>query len=565
VLGLATLLSAIACGSPGSLDAHDASSSHTGSPFEIAPPSPEVAPGHSVQFAAPAVTQVAWAVQEPNGGTVTVAGLYTAPATTGTYHVVATSTADTSQRGSATVTVTAPTPPPSGVVPAFPEAQGGGALSKGGRGGVVYEVTNLDDSGAGSLRACVEASGARTCVFRVAGTITLLSPMNVYNPYLTVAGQTAPGGGIQLSGKSIMIADNMVNIRTHDVVWRYTKLRKGYTTVVQYAGAIDVFPGAYNVIMDHNSVAWVESNSAGSWANWDPAARSITWSWNIWAEPLASHATGFLTGANSRALADTLTDLDLHHNLFQNSNHRNPLLKNKSSRVVNNIIYNYCFYATQIGGGVSADIIGNFYKAGPRLASDPGCTGYQSKREIEVYPAGNDTTPNGSPSLYVTGNKSPHLSDPASDNWAIVYEVSAENGSETGSLSTTYRRTTPLPTAGVPITADPVGDLEARMMPTVGASQRLGCDGRWVANRDSLDARLVDDYYAMRGTLPTTENDVGGFPTIATGTPCVDSDHDGIPDAWETAHGLNPNDPSDGRQLTSSGYTNLEVYLNGTY
>ena len=115
MLGFAALLSAIACGSPGSPglpDAHGAASSPTSSPFEIAPPSPEVAPGHSVQFTAPTVIQVAWAVQEPNGGTVSVAGLYTAPATTGTYHIVASSSADTSQKSSATVTVAAAPPPP---------------------------------------------------------------------------------------------------------------------------------------------------------------------------------------------------------------------------------------------------------------------------------------------------------------------------------------------------------------------------------------------------------------------------------------------------------------------
>ncbi len=115
----------------------------------------------------------------------------------------------------------------------------------------------------------------------------------------------------------------------------------------------------------------------------------------------------------------------------------------------------------------------------------------------------------------------------------------------------------------IPITVDDVNHLEDHLFSTVGASQRLDCNGNWVPNRDAVDTRLINEYKAGTGIIPTSETQVGGFPTIDPGSACADSDHDGIPDAWEIAHGLNPKNPSDGRKLNPDGYTNLEHFLNG--
>jgi pectate lyase len=443
------------------------------------------------------------------------------------------------------------------VVPAFPGAEGAGALSKGGRGGVVIEVTNLNDSGAGSLRACVRDSRPRTCVFRVGGTIELLSNLDVDSPYLTVAGQTAPGGGIQLSGRNMTQA--MVRVRAHDVVWRYTRIRKGYnaSTPDQGGGVFAVLPGAYNVIADHNSLFWAQDENLTIWSTASTAQHDITLSWNIVAEPLASHPTSYITGAATRAVADAMTDIDAHHSLFANSSHRNPLIKTRSARIVSNVFYNYAFYGTQFGGGVNGDVISNLYRAGP--------LNQRSVHEIQAFPGGNGTAANGAPSLYVAGNVGPSNPTGTGDDWStMVRQVASENGSETGALSTAYRRSTPLAPKGVAITAHPASGLTTTVLPLVGASRRLDCDGSWVSARDAADARVVNDVAAGTGRIPTTEAEVGGFPVIAAGTPCADSDHDGMPDAWEQARGLNPQSASDGSAVGADGYTNLERFLAGS-
>jgi hypothetical protein len=439
-------------------------------------------------------------------------------------------------------------------VPAFPGAQGGGAWSVGGRGGAVYEVTNLNDAGPGSLRACINANGPRTCVFRVAGTINLTSgPLEVWNSYLTVAGQTAPGGGIEISAKNI--SGSVVEVHAHDVIWRYTRLRVGYTAN-QLKDGFDIIGSAHDVIFDHNSESWTTNENLAVWGR-TASQYSVTWSWNIIAEPLANHPTNLITGADTHALADEMMNLDAHHNLLMNVNHRNPLWKHKSGRWVNNVIYNWAFRATQLGGGISADLIGNLYKPGPLTPT--------RIHEVSVYQnyPGNTTTPDGDPSIYISANQGPS-SGPNGNNWNMVYEAAKENGDEIGQLSTRFRRLSPMPVAGVAIVVDPVADLEALILPTVGASQRLNCNGNWVTNRDSVDIRLVNEYRTGKGIIATTEDDVGGFPSVEVGTPCTDSDHDGIPDVWETAHGLNPNDRNNAAKVAPNGYTYLENYLSGS-
>jgi pectate lyase len=182
----------------------------------------------------------------------------------------------------------------SAAVPAFPGAQGGGAASVGGRGGAVIEVTNLNDSGAGSLRACMLATGPRTCVFRVGGTINLLSSLRITKPYLSLAGQTAPGGGILLSGKDS--SENMVVIATNDVIFRYIRVRKGYNGGCDDECGANIIMGveSYNIIVDHTSSTWNQDEGIGNSAS----VRAVTISWNLVGEGIRStaewHSTGIL-------------------------------------------------------------------------------------------------------------------------------------------------------------------------------------------------------------------------------------------------------------------------------
>ncbi len=546
----------------------------------IAPSAATLAAGQSVTFSATvngaSSTALTWSVEEAAGGTVTSAGVYTAPETAGTYHVVVTSAVDTTKSDGATVTVTgtpAPTPSPTpGVAAAFPGAQGGGSLSRGGRGGTLYKVTNLNDSGPGSLRACVEASGPRTCVFTTGGHIALHSQLDIRNPYLTIAGQTAPGGGIELSAKSGGTAYfnvDMVRIETHDVVIRFVKLRLGYIANSNYANTIVIQSGGqYNIVIDHCSIYWGMWDDIGVYATAGGYNKDITFSWNIIAEPLLQPgATGTVavnvSGADS-TVADASTDVDFHHNMFAGSDHRTPLHTIKSGRLVNNIVYNWHYYAIRTKG--QKDIIGNYFKPGPMNGS-PG-------HEIHTWTTndGNDTS--YAPSLYITGNAGPYNAyNPATDNWATLTALAANEsaGEASSPLSTSFQRSSPLstPEAGVDITVQSATTLAASggtFLNTVGASQQLDCNGTWQASRDAVDARIVSEFSNGTGTTNVAlqyETDVGGFPTLDAGSPCLDTDGDGIPDAYEDAHGLNKNDPSDGNVVQADGYTNLEHYLNG--
>jgi hypothetical protein len=145
----------------------------------------------------------------------------------------------------------------------------------------------------------------------------------------------------------------------------------------------------------------------------------------------------------------------------------------------------------------------------------------------------------------------------------MVWEVSGFNGPYVGPLSTVYRRNAPLPTLAFPIIPVPVSNLEAEVLSSVGDSRKLDCNGNWVANRDSVDTRLISEYLAGTGIIPTTEANVGGFPIISGGPACTDTDNDGMPDVWEAANGLNPNNASDGNAVASNGYRNVENYMNG--
>jgi pectate lyase len=467
--------------------------------------------------------------------------------------------------------------PVAGPLPAFPGAQGGGALSVGGRGGTVYEVTNLNDSGTGSFRACVEASGPRTCVFRTGGTIVLQSSLHILNPFITIAGQTAPGGGIQLANSSSNSGD-LLRVGTHDVIVRFIRgrIQSPMSGTPSPFSILNENANIYNVMFDHSSAAWA------AWDNFDFWMGSfnsnyfydVTVQWSILGEPNFATNGGCsvqISGASS-AISDQITDIDFHHNFLTGANHRNPIHRVNSGRIINNLVYNASYYDIKAGG--NKDIIGNYIKAGPYTSG--------SLHEIQTWTAVSIGT-TAPPSLYIAGNAGDSNGfNPAANQWSgsLTGMAPGEDNSDTVSspIPTTYQRATPLATVGLPITVHSAGDLATSNgvllpdfptslgNPGVGASAKLSdtaCDGSWVSNRDSLDNRYVSEFLnntGHGGDITTS----GTSPTLASGSPCASSLHDGIADQWKTNHGLSITDATLYQQTAPNGYTYLENYLNGT-
>ncbi len=485
-----------------------------------------------------------------------------------------------------------PTPGPGnapGDLRAFPGAEGGGALSLGGRGGQVIPVTNLADSGSGSLRACMEASGPRTCVFTVSGTINLSSFISVGNPYLTVAGQTSPGG-IQVV--SPWASDGTTFwVGTHDTIIRYIRARRGATAFSYQPSSGSGLNGAYNNILDHVSVQYCGNDCIS--VSQPPDAyinNGITFSWLLDAESAGSttNRTAMLLSCGDPSLGAQEVDIDVHHNYMATHSHRFPKLGLGRMRMVNNILFNSEFVWTQIEFAGQADIIGNVYKEGSRSNNEHPIHMFPSGPTLSAYVANNVST------RYLTSSGAGDVAE-----WnALVRQMNSENGEDHGGgtipSTSTYRRSSPHATRTRGLNISPLvltgsgSNLEALLLTNgpadgsgpVGASRRLDCQGNWVGSQDALDARIVNYYSAGGSPLATHPNAsdlaAGTFytiPTIAAGVACAGLQTRGMPDEWvdywktrvsPVASDLAPS----GNQVPvhlgwAAGYTNLDVYLSG--
>ena len=278
----------------------------------------------------------------------------------------------------------------------FPGAEGFGAKTVGGRYGKVIEVTNLNDSGPGSLREAIDAPDPRIVVFRVAGTIELKSRLDITNPYITIAGQTAPGGGITLKNHPSNV-DGTLIVETHDVIIRYIRSRPGAPSSKSDNGdAIEINGSeAYNVIVDHCSFSWAIDEVVSTWYD----THDITIQWSIISEGLycsqhekGCHSMGLLVGSEGAK------NISVHHNLLSSNHERNPLVETGGLvDVVNNVIYNAWGTPALVSdayGKVSANFVANYMKFGPD--SDAG------KYFLSVEVINEDE-----PGIYVEGNISP--------------------------------------------------------------------------------------------------------------------------------------------------------------
>lgn len=415
---------------------------------------------------------------------------------------------------------------------AFPGAEGAGRFSLGGRGGTVIRVTNLEDSGPGSLRAAIEAKGPRTVVFDVAGTIALKSELKIREGRITLAGQTAPGGGITLRDQTLVISAD-------DVVIRFIRSRLGAESKVE--GDAIWISGGRRIILDHVSASWSVDETLSASARYDHEGQGfydLTVQWSIIAESLARsiHVKGD-HGYGSLIRGGNGSRISFHHNLWANHMARMPRPGNYDGSdkdpigplfdFRSNVFYNWgkghAGYNADKATRATYNFVDNAYVPGPN--SEKRVAFQESNAEAKAWFAGNSMD-----------------GVVPADPWSLVTFTIPEPAG--------YRLAAPAEVA--PVTPEPADKAYERVLADAGASV-------W---RDPVDRRIVEGVRTRAGKVINTQADVGGWPALPTGQPARDTDGDGMPDAWEKAHGLDPK-TADGAALAKdgSGWTNLELYL----
>jgi len=451
-------------------------------------------------------------------------------------------------------------------IPAFPGAEGGGKFVRGGRGGRVIVVTNLNDDGPGSFRWACEQGGARVVVFNVAGIIHLKSPLSIRAPYITIEGQSAPGDGVCIAGETVWLD-------THDVIVRYMRFRRGETWVGRRDDAIGGNPIG-NIMIDHVSASWGLDENMSMYRHMynDSTGKiedkfgtvNITIQNSIFSESLDTwnHAFGSTLGGENCSFM---------RNLWADNTGRNPSVGwNGIFNFVNNVVFNWMHRSTD-GGDYRAqyNIINNYYKPGP-VTTKTGNVGHRilkpesgrSKLKYHVYGR-----------AYVNGNIMEGYPAVTKDNWDGGVQIEEEPNA--GEHKAYMKQDKPLMMPAMTI----LGAEQAK-------SYVLANVGAMLPIRDAVDTRILKQ--VSTGTidnkpicaLPTTQFQhrklpidsykqgiitdpcqAGGYPNY-TGTPYKDSDNDGMPDAYESKNGLNPKDASDAAKIAANGYSNIENYLN---
>lgn len=476
-------------------------------------------------------------------------------------------------------------------IPAFPGAEGGGMYTAGGRGGKVLVVTNLNDDGPGSFRWACEQGGARIIVFNVCGIINLKTPIILRAPYVTIAGQTAPGDGVCIAGESFQV-------NTHDVIVRHMRFRRGNTHVWNREDSFGGNPVG-NIMIDHCSCEWgLDENISfyrhmfdmgdGKPMRKEPTV-NVTIQNTISAKALDTynHAFGSTIGGENTTFM---------RNLWADNTGRNPSIGwGGVFNFVNNIVYNWV-HRTADGGEFStmSNFINNYYKPGPLTPKDSPI-GYRivkaESRSKNLFPYQQFGR------VYAIGNIMEGNEAVTKDNWDGGIQIADKDlkgeGDVPEDVLALMKSNEPFPMAHMTIIpSDRTFDY---VLENVGAT---------LPTRDIVDQRIVEEvrtgkaYYVKKlpkdnpygdvwGLSDKSKNEdgffkyrrldkdsykygiitdpaqMGGYPEYK-GEPRVDTDGDGMPDDWEIANGLNPNDPSDANgDCTGDGYTNIEKYING--
>ncbi len=431
------------------------------------------------------------------------------------------------------------------VIAAFPGAEGHGAAARGGRGGVVVKVTNLNDSGPGSLRAALMMTQPRMIVFDVSGTIELAQQIRLKseNSFFTVAGQTAPGDGIAIRNHKLVMDG------VQQGIVRHLRLRHGCerNCTVGVADNLTLLGNTRMLIFDHLSMTWAEDEVMDVWGS---NISNITFQWSIMGEGTvfcvegASQNLGPLVGGGDR-----IEKITFANNFIVHTCYRNFMQSGGSVSYLNNMSYNtfkldYSFSQHPVSTQqISADIIGHYFREGPQssqrmLVDVINSVGSEDREPVSLYIS--DITP-----LTISGELHPRFDN---DPYALV----STRGIGSSILPEWKKRDQPLALAQFPVTLVPSADVPEKILAYVGAS---------LPKRDAVDQRLVDSFHSLAAW---DSANLRQYPELHTYDIRTDSDGDGMEDTWEVSNGLNPLDPLDhAGDINNDGYTNIENFING--
>jgi len=464
---------------------------------------------------------------------------------------------------------------PQASIPAFPGAEGGGMYSFGGRGGRIFVISSLEDSGPGTLREALEAGGPRIIIFNVAGIIRLKSRIRVRAPYVTLAGGTAPGDGVCVAGDT-------VELETHDVIIRHMRFRRGETWVGDRNDSIGGNPIG-NIMIDHVSASWgLDENMSMYRHMYQPPGGgpelklptvNITIQNSIFSEGLNTYHHAF--GSTIGGLNSTF-----HRNLWANNTGRNPSVGMYGDfTFVNNVLFNWV-HRTIDGGDHRSffNIINNYLKPGPATPAGKPIAWRLLKPESER----SKTVFDHFGKACVSGNVVEGSSRVTRDNWDGG--VQPESRADVASVLPSIRQDQPFPHA--PLKILPAREAYEYVLENAGATR---------PRRDAVDLRVIqgvrtgtvtsrpfsgsrEAFKAVRYSdksidemirlvdlgIITNPSQVGGYPKYQ-GTPYADADNDGLPDDWEKRSRLNPRDPSDASiDSDGDGYSNIDEFINAT-
>ena len=439
---------------------------------------------------------------------------------------------------------------------AFPGAEGFAKDITGGRGGVVIKVANLNDNGAGSLRAAINQTGKRIIVFEVSGTIQLKSGLNIRNNDVTIAGQTAPGDGITLR-------DYPVYIDADNVIIRFLRFRMG--DAAQQEG--DALGARFrkNIMVDHCSMSWSTDECVSIYAN-----ENTTVQWCLIAESLRNSVHG--KGAHGYGGIWGGRRATFHHNLLAHHDSRNARLGEEAGKafaltdltdIRNNVIYNWGSNSFYGGEAMNANLVNNYFKLGPATIANNNATKQGRIFSVDKNKIAGTEVFDIWGKFFVSGNVVEGNNNATSDNWTygVYNQFHGSYGTVPQIDKDTMRVGVPHAIQNNVATVDAVKAYQ-QVLQYVGAS----------LVKDAVDIRILDNLkngtFSVDGSngskngIIDTQSDVGGWPSLLSKPALTDTDGDGMPDDWEVTNKLDPKVANaNGRDL-STGYDNIEVYMN---